>query len=591
MRGALAFLAAGAAVCLSAWMLAAADSNAVARSDAQLRAMLDELARSKELKLNDLDKPYFIEYSVSDSQQLFVTGSLGGLTTSSRFQVRQPRLQVRVGDYKFDNTNSIYTGNERMTLLPVDDDYQAMRTDLWLATDALYKTSAEQIAHKRAALREMADPDKTPDFAPATPVQLIEPIPAVEIDQKHWEQVVRQLSGRFAAHPDVVTSGLSVRMIASAYRLVNSEGSIVRIPQDLSEIEIRASGLAPDGGRVWDHQFVTSLRPSQLPAEDELAKTVDTIAAETDALAKAPLAEDYSGPVLFEQEAAAEMMAQVLTDAVRIERRPLAPPGSNERNVQAIDSVWASRMGTKVAPDWLSIFDDPREAQFHGTPLAGHYAVDDQGVAAARVSIVEKGTLKDFLFSRQPVRTFNGSNGHGRLPGPFGAEQAVAGNLFIQSEKALPEVQLKTKLLESVKTASLKYGLLIRRIDFPSTANFQDLQNMARQLQKNGYSRTLNAPLLAYRVYPDGHEELVRGLRFKEFSAKDLRDMEAASDRAYVLNYVNNGSSFDLAGMGSDATTSSVVCPSLLFTSLDLAPVEEEASRLPIVPPPPLTAP
>lgn len=586
----LAFSCFAAAAVLCGYVVSAADSTNVVRSDVQLRAMLDELARSKTLKLNDLDKPYFIEYTVSDIDQANIVASLGGLTASSRLHVRQPRLEVRVGDYQFDNTNSIYSTSGHLGLFPIDDDYEAMRSELWLATDGLYKASAEQITRKRTALRELADPDKTPDFAPAKPVQLIQPVSVLEFDQKRWEQTLRQLSARFAAHPAIVGSDVELRTISSTYRLVNSEGILVRIPQELSEIEIRASALASDGNRVWNHAFVTVLKPSQFPAEDQLAQTVENIAAETDALAQAPLAEDYSGPVLFEHEAAAQMIGQVLTDAVRIERPPLAPPGSGERNIQALDSVWASRMGAKVAPDWISIYDDPEPEQFRGAVLAGHYEVDDQGVPGARVNIVEKGTLKNFLFSREPVRTFNGSNGHGRLPGAFETEQAAIGSLFIESERALPEAQMKAKLLDAVKTAGLKYGILIRRLDFPSTANFQDLQTMARQLQKNGYSRTLNVPLLVYRVYPDGREELVRGLRFREFSAKDLRDVVASSDQPYVFNYVNNGSSFDLADFGGDATTSSVVCPSLLFDSLDLQRVEEEAGRLPIVPPPSLTA-
>lgn len=573
---------------LSTLILAAPGDTTAVRSDTQLRAMLDEIARSRDLKLNDLDKPYFIQYSVSDVAQAYIAASLGGITASSDYRVRQPRLEVRVGDYQFDNTNSIYSGGEHLTLFPVDDDYQAMRTELWLGIDGLYKAAAEQIAHKRAALREIADPDKTPDLAPAKPIQLLRPIPAFDFNRSHWEPILRQLSSRFAAHPEVATSQLSARVISSAYRLVNSEGTILRIPQDLSEIEIRSSALAPDGARVWNQRFLTALAPSQLPSEGQLAQVVETVAAETGALAQAPLAEEYSGPVLFEQEAAAQMMAQILTDAIRIERRPVAPPGSNQRNVQSIESVWSSRLGAKVAPDWLTIYDNPLESQFEGATLAGHYEADDQGVPAARVNLVENGTLKSFLLSREPVRLFNASNGHGRLPGAYGAEQAVIGNLFVESSQPLPETQLKAQLLAKVKAAGLPYGLLIRRLDFPSTANFQELQSMARQLQKNGYSRTLNAPLLAYRVYPDGREVLVRGLRFKEFSAKDLRDVDAASARPYVLNYVNNGSSFDLADMGSDATTSTVICPSLLFPSVDLEPVENQAERLPIVPPPAL---
>jgi TldD protein len=586
----LAWATAGLVLCIGQLQLSGADPTAEVRTDTHLRAMVDELGRSKTLQLNNLDKPYFIEYTTSDSDQMQVTASLGGITSSARIHVRQPRLQVRVGDYKFDNTNSVFSGNASLGLFPIDDDYQAIRTALWLSTDGLYKAAADQITRKRNAVLEAAAPEITPDLAPAKPVQLIQPLATLKIDQARWEDVQRRLSGRFATHPDVTNSVIRVRAISSMYRLVNNEGTIIRIPQEMSDIEIRSAALAPDGSRVWNHQFITVLHPAQFPNEEQLAKMVDTVANETEALAKASHADDYSGPVLFEQEAAAEMMAQVLTDAARLPRKPLAPPGANNPGLQILESVWVLRLNSTVAPEWLSVVDDPRQHQFHGTTLVGQYDADDEGVPAERVTLVDKGILKGFLSSREPVHELNASNGHGRLPGPFGSEEAVIGNLFVQADHPLREAELRAKLLEKIKSAGLKYGIIIRRLDFPSTANFEQLQSLGRQLQKNGYARTLTPPLLAFRLYPDGHEELVRGVRFREFSARDLRDLDAASDRPYVLNYVTNGTSFNLADSGSDATTSSVVCPSLLFDSLDLARAEEEPGKLPIVPPPALTA-
>ena len=138
--------------------------------------------------------------------------------------------------------------------------------------------------------------------------------------------------------------------------------------------------------------------------------------------------------------------------------------------------------------------------------------------------------------------------------------------------------------------AGLNYGIVLRRLDFPSTATLGELQSMARQLQRNGYGRTINQPLLAYRVYPDGHEELVRGFRFREFSAKDLRDTAAASDHPYIFNYVNNGSSLNIVDLRSEAALSSVVCPSLLMDSVELAKAETEGDPAPLVPVPALTA-
>jgi hypothetical protein len=560
----------------------------VTHADIQLRAMSDELARSKTLELNNLDKPYFIQYAISDTEQLMISASLGGITSSTRGKFRPSQLQVRVGDYKFDNTNSIYSRTGRFGSLPIDDDYLVFRNQLWIATDALYKSSAEQITRKRNALREIAEPDKTPDLAPVKGVEMIQPPAKLAIDQKSWEGALRRASGQFVGYPDLADSLVRLRAISSTYRLVNSEGTTIRVPQELTDIVVRAAALAPDGSRVWNDRFVTVMRPSQLPEPAQIGQMVEAVAAETSELAKAAIESDYSGPVLFEQEAAAQMMASTLSEALRLHRKPLAPPGAD--SPQVLESVWAARLNGKVLPEWLTIYDDPAEEQFKGAPLAGHYQVDDEGVPAARVLLVEKGTLKGFLASREPVREFSVSNGHGRLPGGYGSEAAVIGNLFVQADQTVPESQMKSKLLAMVKAAGLKYGLVVRRLDFPSTASLEELQSMGRQLQKSGYARTLNSPLLAYRLYPDGREELVRGLRFRDFSAKELRDIAAASDRPFVLNYINNGSSFNHFDTASDATSSAVVCPSLLFDSLDLARSENEPGKLPSVAAPALVA-
>jgi TldD protein len=569
--------------------LSAIDAASEIHKDVQLRAMTDEMARGKTLQLNNLDKPYFIEYTTGDADQLYISASLGGITSSDRLRLRSPRLAVRVGDYKFDNTNSIFAGTPRFGMLPIDDDYLAIRTSFWMATDSLYKASSDQITRKRNALREIADPDKTPDLAPAKTVQILQPPAALTIDAKHWEDVLRQASGHFVAFPNVMDSSLRLRAIVSTYRLVNTEGTVIRVPQTLSDISIRASAIATDGSRVWNHAFVTSLEPALLPDAAEVNKLTQVVATETDALTKAPLISDYSGPVLFEQESAAQMMAALMADAARLHRRPLAPPGASNRG-EVLESVWATRLGAKVVPEWLTISDNPLQKQFNGVPLAGHYQVDDEGVPAEQVMLVDKGTLKGFLASREPVRDFNASNGHGRLPDGFGAEAPVIGNLFVQASQTVSEKEMRDKLLEKAKAAGLKYGIILRRLDFPSTASISELQSLGKQLQKGGFARTLNPPLLAYRLYLDGHEELVRGVRFREFSAKDLRDIALASDHPYVFNYVNNGSSFNYADGSSEATTSTVICPSLLFDSIDLARAEDEPGKLPVVPPPALVA-
>jgi len=565
-----------------------ADTAAALKSDVQLRAMADELARTKTLQLNNLDKPYFVQYSISDSEEVVITASLGGILTSGRGRSRGPRVEVRVGTAQFDNTNSIFSSTSRFGTLPIDDDYDAIRIQLWLASDAVYKAATDQITRKRNALREIAETDQTPDLSPAKPFVALDTPGRLSVNQKTWEDVLRRASARFAASPLVTQSSVRFRTIGSTYRVLNSEGTVIRIPQDLTDIAIRGEALAPDGNKVWNYQAAVGLKAANMPDPQALEKMVENVAAGLDNLIKAPVSEDYTGPVLFEQQAAAQLLASTLEDAVRLQRKPVAPPGSNSG--QVLESVWASKMGSKVLPEWMSVIDDPLKEEFHGTSLAGFYKVDDEGVPAERVLLVDKGVLKGFLASREPVKNIVASNGHGRLPGPWGTELAVPGNLFVDVTEKTKEADMKSKLIEKAKAAGLKYGMLIRRLDFPSSASNEELQSMGRQLQKGGVSRTLNSPLLAYRVYLDGHEELVRGLRFKDFSAKDLRDIALASDQPYVFNYVNSGSSFNHADSAQSATTSTVIAPSLLLESVDLARAENEPGKLPLVAAPALIA-
>ena len=86
--------------------------------DALGRAMRDELARSvKELKLADLDRPYFIAYRVDEVDGVMAAGTRGTLLGSDRTRGRYLSVELRVGDYTFDNTG---TGtSSRMTELMI----------------------------------------------------------------------------------------------------------------------------------------------------------------------------------------------------------------------------------------------------------------------------------------------------------------------------------------------------------------------------------------------------------------------------------------------------------------------------------------
>lgn len=566
----------------------AASKEALFKGDVLFRALNDELERARTLALNDLPKPYFVSYLAEEDQVFQTSASLGGLLGSGLVHLRPATIRVRVGDYKFDNSDAVFSGQLRSGMLPLDDDYFTLRTSLWLTTDKVYKRATEEYTGKKNILRDTQNPEHGPDFTPRAPTfSVTGKTSAPGIDEKRWASMVTRLSGRFASHPDLIASVVAARGVFSATRYIDTEGTTVRLSDEFADIQIRGRALTAEGEPVHDAILLAARTMGDLPDEVELARQVDQVAGEVEALRKAPQAEDYSGPVLFEAPAAAGMFASTLFDALYLQRKPVAPSGREPRQ---LDSVWSNRMGNKVLPEWLTVYDDPGQTAFHGSPLLGHYEVDQEGVPAQKVSFVEHGMLKNFLLSRTPVRDFQGSDGHARLSAPFGMALPVFGNLFIEAEHGETNAGLKAKLLEAVKANGLPFGIVIRRLDFPSTADLADLEQVVKQLSRLGASRTIPPPILAYRVYPDGREELVRGLLVKDLSAKDLRNIVAAGDTPYVMNYVNTGSRFGWLDGNTEACMSAVVAPAVLFDSLDLAKLEMEGTKPPVVPAPDMVA-
>ena len=129
----------------------------------------DELERARGLAVGL--RPYYIEYQLEDVQTYTANATLGGLLTSMSRQYRVPLLDLRVGDYTFDSSNSVFANAYSGARFdaqswPIDDRYDVLRRYLWLATDRSYKTALEAMSRKRSALKNMSeDPaEKLPDF-------------------------------------------------------------------------------------------------------------------------------------------------------------------------------------------------------------------------------------------------------------------------------------------------------------------------------------------------------------------------------------------------------------------------------------------
>jgi len=100
--------------------------------------------------------------------------------------------------------------------------------------------------------------------------------------------------------------------------------------------------------------------------------------------------------------------------------------------------------------------------------------------------------------------------------------------------------------------------------------------------------RPVSLPVLLYRVYADGREELVRGLRFRGVSTRSLRDIVAASRETALFDYVASGSVAMLNPSGFLAP-SAVIAPGMLFEEIEFELPQDQLPKPPVVPPPPET--
>ena len=264
-------------------------------------------------------------------------------------------------------------------------------------------------------------------------------------------------------------------------------------------------------------------------------------------------------------------------------KNPVAPQG---RPVNLPQSDWSTRLGGRVLPDMFTVRDIPNRSFSNGKGYLGNYEIDLEGVEPKPLTIIEKGTLKSFLYTRMPVRGNEGSNGRARFPGDFGGKAPFLSNVEVKVSESKPLADLKKQLIEMMKLRSKEFGLIVRKLDYPTAAPGEELQKLVGAARAAGANTLLSLPLLVYKIYPDGREELVRGLRFRGVSGRSLRDVIAASKETTLFSYFATNTALSLLGSGGYVNGVTIESPGLLFDELEFEQPQSDKPRLPVVPPP-----
>ncbi len=590
-------------------MACSAFAQAPADKDHTIQAMRDEMARSKarlELKLPQSDqpvRPYYVEYRLLDLDIREVVGQFGALLSANRSRSRVMNVSARIGDYKLDSSNFLSEDGFRGFIGPtgsvgIDKDYDSLRQDLWIATDQAFKEAAETYSRKQAYLSSLARASDIDDFARVEAVQHVEPRATSDWSTRNWEQEARDTSSALRTFPDIYDSRVTYYLVYVTEYLLTSEGTETRTNHSFAAIEAGMATLANDGMQVNHFYAAYAPRPVDLPSADVVRKNLNVAGTELMAMRAAPPAPDYTGPVLFESRAAAALLAEVLSPSLSGARPPLAfqPVVDQLMSSLGARSEWSGKIDSRVLPLTVSLVDDPMLKDYKGTPLIGSYTIDEEGVPAQKVTLVENGKLKNLLMSRRPGPDFDKSNGHGRAA--FLADvKPVMSNLIFSASDAVSAEELKKKFVDACRAEKLEFCMVVRQMDNPSLSLMHQEDFTELLASFGGNAATDRLPLVVYKVYPkDGREELVRGGRISGFSPRTLRNIAGIGNDDFVFNYMQSqiagisGTALGAFGTAQNGLPTSVVAPSLLFEEIEVRGARGEPKRLPILPEPPMTA-
>lgn len=534
-----------------------------------LKALKDEMGRSKQrLRLPGEDGPYFIRYLVREYDDRDLVARFGALIEDDKTHARQANVEVRVGDYKFDNTADDSTEKfmdmddfdryEPPIAAPIDDDVDGLRSTLWLQTDARYK-QALALLHKKRGNRvtKMVEDESVASFSREKPARAVDKQLTAGLNHDAWVERLRKVSALFKAYPEIFDSQVKLSVDHQTRYIVTTEGTELINERLIYGLHMFATSRAKDGLLVNHFKSFYGASEGEMPDDAALERTARQLADEVKLLREAPMLDPFNGPAILLPEAAGVFFHEALGHRLEGERQ----------NDNKEGATFKGQIGKSILPTFITVVDDPTTGKMGDVSLNGHYAFDDEGVTAFPVTLVDHGVLRNYLKSRTPVKGAPQSNAHGRAEGTLDPIGRMA-NTIVRSEKQVPYAKLKEMLLAEIKRQGKPFGLIIADISGgqtnTTTYDFQAFKGM---------------PRIVYRVDAEtGKETLVRGVEFVGTPIGSLNRILATSDTTAVFN--------GFCGAESGYVPVSTAAPALLISEIELQRTRRAMERPPILPAP-----
>jgi predicted Zn-dependent protease len=539
------------------------DANTPDARSPILDIMKAEVEREMASLSKQKDPAHYIAYQLMEQRVVSIDAEGGAIINDSDQTGRNLDVEVRVGSPDLDNTRALADEQSaingplaRNGVAPFGDDKQALTNALWLETDRRYREAVTALGYVRQDVSTLKNKAAAvPDFSRSVPEVYIGKPAKLVFEKQQWVDRLKRCSAK-ALKGQATRGTCSVVFQQNTVWMVNSEGSQIQQSWTSAQLAVSVGVKADDGMNLSRLEQRWGRAPADLPPDVELDKVIATVISDLDALHEAPLADPYVGPAILEGRAAGVFFHEVFGHRIEGHRQKERTEGH----------TFGSYVGKDIAPEWLSVYDDPSLLTLNGVHLNGFYRFDDEAVRAQKVSLIDKGRFLGFNMSRNPIKGFDKSNGHGRRSSGL-PPVARQGNLVVEVTRSVPRADLEKLLIEEVKRQKRPYGMIFTDISggFTNTAAF-------------GAQAFKVLPVMAYRVYPDGKRQLVRGIDISGTPLVALQSIRAASREVETFNGV--------CGAESGWVPVSASAPSLLIEKLEIEKGFIPADRPPVLGPP-----
>ncbi len=530
-------------------------------TSAVLEAMKTELARSQSKLKSQPVPPYYIGYQITETHRLLVMGAFGRLERSEENRRRQLYVDLRVGDYSLDNTREV-RGEFNFpqfgsAVVPIDNDPDAIRAVLWHSTDERYKQALEQFTKVKTNVEvKVKQDDTSADFSREAPQQFSEPVADIHLNRPLWEEKIRKYTAPFAKYTNIYEATAFLQADVETRWFVNTEGAVIQTSQPGFHLFVMATTKASDGMELPLYRSYFGFSEKDLPDDATVLNAVNKMIHDGEALRVAPVADSYTGPAILSGQASGVFFHEIFGHRVEGQRQKSSGDAQ----------TFKGKIGQQVLDKDFSVYFDPTLRHLSNTDLGGYYTYDDQGVKARRVTVVENGILNTFLMSRTPVQGIAQSNGHGRASVGF-APVARQSNLIVEVAPSAVKPDLKKLLIDEIKKEGLPFGLYFDQIEGGFTFTQRVIPNAFNVL-----------PLIVYRIYPDGHEEMVRGADLIGTPLTTFSKIVAADKNVAVFN--------GFCGAESGPVPVSASSPAIFVTQIEVQKKAKSQERIPLLPAP-----